>query len=183
MTAQREAEAQAAERERIEGEERGRLRQKQKAEAEKKERRESALKRAKLGGFEMTLSILFPPFGMGGAMSALFSVLPYTFFDIGLDAGALFDDGEVYLYPYAHVNLYLPVGEHLGLYAGAGAGYMLGLLYGYHAGALFDAAAGFYLGGDGIYFKLGYSLRTPVEQFFIVTSSGISAGLSLHFND
>lgn len=117
-------------------------------------------------------------------MNVPFSVLPYTFFDVGLEEMGVFDEVELYLYPYVRANLYLPAGEYLGLYAGAGAGYMLAMTYGVsRSRAVFDATAGFYLGGDGIYFKLGYSIRTPFDDFFAVTHSGISAGVSFHFND
>jgi regulator of protease activity HflC (stomatin/prohibitin superfamily) len=191
--AEARAEAEAAERERLEGEERDRLRREREAKAEKKARRESAWEsawarareRAMIGAFDIALSWFFPPFGMGVTLNAPFSVLPYTFFDVGLEEIAVFDEDEgLYLYPYARLNLYLPAGEHLGLYAGAGAGYMWALISGgSRSRAVFDAAAGFYLGGGGIYFKLGYSIRTPFDDFFGVTRSGISTGVSFRFNE
>jgi TolB-like protein len=169
-----------AEQERLEREKQDRLRREQAAAEEKQKRRDKFLARAKFWGLEYGLSGMYPPFGMGGMFNFPFSIWPFTFFDAGLEIGTIIVE-DFYIYPSAHFNLYLPAGDHLGLYAGAGAGYLVGDVS--NNGFVFDPTAGLYLGGDGFYFKLGYSFRTPFEEFFSVTSSGITAGLSMHFSE
>ena len=53
----------------------------------------------------------------------------YSFFELGLDYGMLSGDSAVgyyEFYPYVHADFYYPIGGSLGVYAGAGGGYLTG---------------------------------------------------------
>jgi hypothetical protein len=138
-----------------------------------------------------------------------FSFLPYTFIDIGLNFGWFEYDykytHEYYwngyssnetettsyfmLYPHAHFNLYFPFADIFGIYAGAGAGYMVAFGDGnakYHGNHVyetftfedpdvyietfytptFDASAGLIMSNpDFFYWKIiGISWRTPIDN-------------------
>jgi hypothetical protein len=117
------------------------------------------------------------------------SLLPYTFFDLGLDIGFIHryegrEDLKYFsLYPYAHLNLYLPLGNIGGLYIGAGAGYMTAFYATGDEKNLFripaaEGTAGFYLGSKRRYFKVAWTLRTPTEEFFSVLNHKVTIGYS-----
>jgi len=64
-----------------------------------------------------------------GTVRATAAPFSYSFFELGLDYGMLSGDSAVgyyELYPYVHADFYYPAGDSLGVYAGAGGGYLTG---------------------------------------------------------
>jgi TolB-like protein len=130
------------------------------------------------------------------------SFWPYTFFDAGLDLGFIHgyegrDDIKYFsLYPYAHFNGYLPVGDIIrgivgdaigdivSLYIGAGAGCMVAF---YETAdekntltiPALDITTGVYLGQKSHYLKIAYSLRVPFT--FNAVNHRIVLGYSYRF--
>jgi TolB-like protein len=118
-----------------------------------------------------------------------FSLVPYTVFDIGVDAGFIHRYEEpkdlkyFSLYPYGHLNLYVPMGNGGGMFIGAGAGYMMAF---YKTGdeqevikiPAAEATAGFYFGRKNYYFRIAYAPRTLIEDFFSVINHKVTIGYS-----
>jgi len=97
-------------------------------------------------------------------------VIPYTFFDLGFEAGFLDtvnnSDNYYCFYPYAHFNVFIPlIDNRIMPYAGVGAGYMMSN-YEYPGETknlsylALDAVAGFKLFG---FIDIGYSLRVNLD--------------------
>jgi TolB-like protein len=125
-------------------------------------------------------------------IGATASLLPYTFFDAGVDVGSIHGyegrDDLLYvsLYPYAHLNGYFPLENIGGLYIGVGAGYILAFYAAGDEKNLFripaaEAAAGLYLGRNHHYFRAAYALRTPIEQIFGALNHKIILGYSFRW--
>jgi TolB-like protein len=127
-------------------------------------------------------------------ISGTASLLQYTFFDLGVDAGFIhgYKDREdikyFSLYPYGHLNGFLPAADFMALYIGAGAGLMAAF---YNTGdeknthliPTIDLAAGLYLGSKNYYIKLAYSLSAPFDnmlnrQFFSLLNHKALIGYS-----
>jgi TolB-like protein len=208
---QREAEA-AVERERREAQEAVDREQQEVLDAKKK--RLAVTKMNSFGAnFDLGFGNVFnEAITLAANFNGSFSFLPYTFIDIGINLG-YFEHEYKYehqqleypfgyfsnktipisyflLYPYAHFNLYLPLGDIFGIYAGAGAGYIVAFgesadthyendgynIYTFddpnaHEKTLyaltFDASAGLMMSNlDFLYWRMiGLSWRTPVDDF------------------
>jgi hypothetical protein len=125
--------------------------------------------------------------GLNGA----FSVLPYTYFDLGVEAGFIHNDFEwkelsyFSLYPYARFNAFIPVyKDYLILYAGIGGGCMLSFYstpettYDPIILGVMDVITGIYIGKGYHYCNIAYSLRTD----FAGINSKVILGYSFRFN-
>jgi hypothetical protein len=123
-----------------------------------------------------------------GTLQGTVSVLKNTFFDIGCDLGVIhgykgWEDISYYsLYPFAHLNGFVPFGGHGGWYAGIGGGYMMAFYTGSGEDSAFyvptlDATTGLYLGGGRHYVTLAYSLRTT----FKAVNHTVALGYSFRF--
>jgi hypothetical protein len=111
-----------------------------------------------------------------GTLQGTFSVLPYTFFDIGCDFGFIhgyegWEDIDYHsFYPFAHLNGFppLPFSRYVRCFVGVGGGYMMAFYSGsgednaFYVPA-FDVATGLYIGKNHHYATLVYSVRTTFE--------------------
>jgi hypothetical protein len=118
------------------------------------------------------------------------SPYPYTIVELGFDLGFAHgypDETEVSyfsLYPFAHLNGYLPLGPLGGLYGGAGGGVMLAF-YAYEGDRrsytvpALDLTAGLYLGEGRHYMTIAYTLRTDFGRANHKVSLGYSYRLKV----
>ena len=117
------------------------------------------------------------------------ALLPYTFIELGCDAGAITGEPEMRLsdywsvYPFAHLAVFLPLGAKGGVWFGAGGGYMLGNYHLTWEGEAADAAiqimaidatAGFLIGN---FLILSYTWRSD----FKTMNHKVSAGFVYRF--
>jgi hypothetical protein len=127
-----------------------------------------------------------------GTVQGTFSVLKYTFFDLGCDFGFIHGyegwESIAYhsFYPFAHLNVFIPFGEYRGWYTGLGGGYMMAYYSGngednvFYVPAL-DAVTGLYLGKNHHYFTLSYTLRTIIPLEFETVNHKVTVGYSYRF--
>jgi hypothetical protein len=110
------------------------------------------------------------------------------FVDIGCDFGILHgymqknDLGYFSLYPFSHINGFLPFGEYGGWYAGIGSGYMVAFYQEEGKNSIFsvpafDVTTGLYLGKGSHYFTFEYTLRTTFEA----VNHKVALGYSFRF--
>jgi hypothetical protein len=127
-----------------------------------------------------------------GTAQATFSVLKNTFMDIGCDFGFIHGyEGweDIYyhsLYPFAHLNVFVPFGGYGGWYAGLGGGYMMAFYTGSGEDSAsyvpaFDAATGLYIGKNHHYFTLTYTFRTRITFEFEAVNHKVAVGYSFRF--
>ena len=126
------------------------------------------------------------------------SILPYTFFELGMDFGiwpTAEDEQELAkrghgaakyhsMYYFGRFNGFLPFGENGGAYAGIGAGYIdhryLFDEASYQVGFVaFEASTGVFLGVNNNYLRIGYSIRTPTN--FSSMGHRVTIGHALRF--
>jgi hypothetical protein len=140
---------------------------------------------------------------LGGAMGSSFTIpwiigtvqgtasfFPWTIVELGCDFGLVHGyrnrpDVEYFsLYPFGHINGYVPLGALGGWYGGLGSGLMLAF---YTIGGspvshtipAFDLTSGFYLGKNRHYITIAWTLRTN----FADANHKVSLGYSYRFKE
>ncbi|MDR1239512.1 MAG: hypothetical protein LBK27_05320 [Treponema sp.] len=123
-----------------------------------------------------------------GTIQGTVSPFPYTLVELGCDFGFVHGYrneaglGYFSLYPFAHLNGYIPLMSLGGLYVGAGGGVMLAF-YSYegenkpYAVPAFDVTTGLYAGKGSHYATAAYTLRTNFGQ----VNHKVSLGYSYRF--
>jgi len=120
---------------------------------------------------------------MIATLHGTFSPVDYMFVELGCDVGfgSLYDDVEslVCFYPFAHLGLFLPLSNTMGLFVSVGGFYMIGnytFSYGETVINLFglDVVTGINIGNV---FNLSYTLRTDFNSI----KSKVMVGLVYRF--
>jgi TolB-like protein len=112
---------------------------------------------------------------------------PHILLEIGSDIGMIhgYEETDVEyasLYPFGHINIFVPFGEHGGWYGGLGGGAMIafytagGETTAFTNGAM-DITTGLYLGKNHRYFTAAYTIRTN----FNAVNSRLALGFSYRF--
>jgi hypothetical protein len=142
----------------------------------------NAGKEARLWTIGVSVGTSFAAPWIIGTVHGTIAPLPYSFLEIGFDAGfisGVADVGYYSLYPYAHYALFLPFPKKGGWYIGAGGGYMIAELD-YPEGKVSKNTfvAGFITGVNiRNMFDISYTLRTN----FNAVDNKISAGYTYRF--
>jgi hypothetical protein len=122
-----------------------------------------------------------------GTVQGTLAFLPHILVEIGCDVGFIHgydesDVGYVSVYPFGHLNGFVPFGAYGGWYGGLGGGAMLAFYTVNDTTTpfttpAFDISTGLYLGKNHHYFTLSFTVRTN----FDVMNSKLAAGYSYRF--
>jgi hypothetical protein len=125
-----------------------------------------------------------------GTVQRTASFFPHTILELGCDLGLIHGYRElpgleyVSLYPFGHLNGFVPLGDWGGWYGGLGGGVMLAFYTldgtpANHTVLALDLTTGLYLGKSRHYLTIAYTLRTDFEGL----NHKLSLGYSYRFDD